>query len=181
MCFAPFCSDRGLTFTADALSEIAIIDGGGGFESSSIRVLIPPSDMVTVPGSRSSRRVCSLPVDMVSSIWSRGGWDGATGFNITLVSGPSQACSLAFSEENRDACRGSQCLITFDDAGTIDMARTTPSKKAIVDIESRMQKRLSKQETERMGFWRVYNGLVFWILVKIHILRIAHSSDRCKD
>ena len=97
------------------------------------------------------------------------------------MSGTSLACSLAFSEENRDAWRGSEYLITFDDAGTIDRARTTPSKKAIVEIESRMQKSLSKQETERKGSWRVYNGLVFWILGKIRILRIAHSSDRCRN
>ena len=96
---------------------------------------------------------------MVSSTLSRSLCDGATAFNTTLVSGTSLACNLAFPKEYRDACRGSQCLITFDDAGKIDMARTTPSIKAIVEIGSRMQRTVSKQETERKGFWRVYIGL----------------------
>ena len=113
---------------------------------------------------------------MVFSTWSRRVWDGATGFNITLMLGPSPACNLAFSGENRDACRGFECLMTFDDEGAIDKARTNPSKNA---IESRIETNLSKQK--RKGFWRVYNGPVFWRLVKIRILRIAHSSDRCRN
>lgn len=62
--------------------------------------------------------------------------------------------------------------MTLDDAGTIEMARTTPNKKAIVEVGSRMQRGVSEQ-TEGKGFWRVYIGLGSEYRSRLHS---SHSS-----